>query len=173
MGNYEKFIAGARDKGVDPGSTEKLKTRILDVIISQQVESSRGMIFRFLFGWTEMPWLRSGMVITSMVVVVMIFIQQFMLVDRMGAIENRIITISTENVISFQKAMMHANSNLVTMSDEIFTEDSIKVAGKDLGSLVRSYRELQSRYEELLEIIENSDSREQVEQLLEKDKLKL
>lgn len=173
MDNYEKFIREARGMRLDTENTEDLKARILESTAPGKKGSRENLLVTFLFGWTEIPWLRNGMVIASLTVVIVIFIQQFIIVDRVDSLENRIISINTENILSYQKEMMHANANLVTMSDEIFAGDSVKVAGKDLATLIKSYRELQARYEELLEIVESSNSRKPGSQLPESNKLKL
>jgi len=173
MDNYEKFIQKARENRIDPGIAEKLKTRILDATGSNAGTDYRALIVRILFGWTEVPYLRTGMVVASVTVVVLILIQQGIIVDRIGSLESRIISTNTENILKFQKEMMHANATLVTMSDNVFSDDSIKVAGEDLLSLVRSYRELQVRYDELLEVVGEINSGDQIKKLPGRDKLKL
>jgi len=174
MEDYDKFIRRVRGQRVEEDHTEELKRRILEATTVKKKESYINLLIGYLFGWTEIPWLRTSMVVTSLAFVILIFIQQGIMVDRIGSIENRIISTNTENILRFQKEMMHANSTLVTMSsDQLIAKDSVKVAGEDLLGLLKSYRELQARYDELLEIVNQSISGDQVKKVPDREKLKL
>ncbi|MEZ4999358.1 MAG: hypothetical protein R2727_01290 [Bacteroidales bacterium] len=126
-----------------------------------------------LFGWTEVVWLRRSMVVFSLVITIMFLMQQFTVYERISSIEDRIISITTENILDFQKEAIHASNAIYKLNSEMFTDDSLMVSGKDLGALVRSYRELQSRYEELQSIIDAGETVTEIEGVPGRDKLKL
>jgi hypothetical protein len=91
------------------------------------------------------------MVIASLALVMIFVVQQFTVLNRLGSLEQRMMGVSTESIIEFQKENMHLNSVLYIENSNINPTDSVKVSNHDLVSLLRSYRELQKKLRDLEE----------------------
>lgn len=149
MDNYEKFLMESREQKADPDRVSAVKEKIL-----QATGSSKRIVFAdyihfLLYSWIEIRWLRRSLVFASAIVLVMIFVQQAVVIERIDTLEKRIISTNTTNILEFQKETMHANSMIYTITDSYYESDSVSVSTRDLVSLVKSYRELQAKYDEL------------------------
>lgn len=104
----------------------------------------------YVFGWTEIVWLRRSMALASVLIVILFGIQQVFMTKRIEKLEKRMISINTDKVLEYQREKVIANSVLFTDLERKDMNDSIKVATGDLLDLVKSYRSLQTKYEEIL-----------------------
>ncbi|MGM0463403.1 MAG: hypothetical protein ACQEQW_01970 [Bacteroidota bacterium] len=104
----------------------------------------------YVFGWTEIVWLRRSMTVASVLIVILFAVQQLFITKRIEKLEKRMISINTDKVLEYQRENVIANSVLFTGPDRKDMNDSIKVATGDLLDLVKSYRSLQAKYEEIL-----------------------
>ncbi len=105
----------------------------------------------YVFGWTEIVWLRRSMTVASVLIVILFGIQQLFMTKRIEKLENRMISNNTDKVLEYQREKVIASSVLFTDRDRKDMNDSIKVATGDLLDLVKSYRSLQAKYEEILD----------------------
>ncbi len=104
----------------------------------------------YFFAWTDIVWLRRSMALASVIIVILFGIQQVFMTKRIEKLEKRMISINTDKVLEYQREKVIANSVLFTDLDRKDMNDSIKVATGDLLDLVKSYRSLQAKYEEIL-----------------------
>lgn len=151
MENYKKTIRRIVDHKIDSDSLDRVKSSILSEIESSSEPVGTVSILDFLFGWAEIVWLRRSMVIASLALVMIFVVQQFTVLNRLGSLEQRMMGVSTESIIEFQKENMHLNSVLYIENSNINPTDSVKVSNHDLVSLLRSYRELQKKLRDLEE----------------------
>jgi len=121
--------------------------KIMDRTIS--ISRERNSIYNFIFGWSNILWLRRSLAAASIFIVSLFVFQQFVIVNRIGSLEKRMVEINTENILENQKENVIVNAAIFRITDETNLTDSIKVARKDLRSLVGSYRDLLKRYNEL------------------------
>jgi len=108
-----------------------------------------GRLLDFLFGWTDILWIRRGLVTLSVALVFVFVFQQFSIFNRIGQLENRMVESNTEQIIRQQGEQVLLNSVLMQEIRETEFSDSVMVADKDLRELINSYSELQSRYHDL------------------------
>lgn len=118
-------------------------------------ESGHGII-DIVFGWIDMLWLRRGMAILSGAIMLVFAVQQTIIIQRVGQIEERMTGATTSNILEYQKGIQAVDFEEMDMSGFEGT-DSVKVSLRDLGRLVSSYRELQSRYGRLKAVSEEGD----------------
>jgi hypothetical protein len=103
-----------------------------------------------------MLWLRRGMAILSGAIMLVFAVQQTIIIQRVGQIEERMTGATTSNILEYQKGIQAVDFEEMDMS--VFEgTDSVKVSLRDLGRLVSSYRELQSRYGRLKAVSEGGD----------------
>ena len=147
MTKYHEIIN--RLKGFAPEIRDK-EFHIQRIMDRTMINSRKGnSIYDFIFGWFNILWLRRSLAAASVFIVLFFVFQQFVIVTRIGSLEKRMIEINTENILENQKENVIVNAAMFRITDEFNFTDSIKVAQKDLKSLVGSYRDLQKRYNEL------------------------
>ena len=101
----------------------------------------------YLFGWTEIGWIRGTMAIAATVFIGFFIIQQLVITDRINTLEKQLIrTVNTINTQEpelgiIQKVLL----NMVTKDQMI--KDSITISRSDLEELLNSYLELERNYE--------------------------
>ena len=128
-----------------------------DVIIRGVMEStsesySRPLLDRIielLFGWTDSLWARRGFAAISMTAVFVFVLQQYIIVDRIGQLENRMVESNAEQIVKQQGDNVLFNSTFMSDVQEDDIRDSIMVSDKDLNALINSYTELQREYQYL------------------------
>lgn len=103
----------------------------------------------YLFGWTEIVWLRRSLAIASAVIVILFILQQIHVVSRIDQIEKRMLSFNTEKILEYQRENVIVNSVLMRSQEASFLTDSINVSTYDLLNLIREYRDLQTKYEQI------------------------
>ncbi len=111
---------------------------------------SRKRKIDYVFGWTDIIWLRKSLAFASFIIVFAFVIQQLFVVDRINKLEKRMISINTEKILEYQRENVIVNSVIMKHQDASQLTDSINVSTDDLLNLIREYRELQYRYEKML-----------------------
>lgn len=134
--------------------------RVFEPRLKDREELREGVIKRIngrrrgmdrVFEWTEIVWLRRSMTLASVLIVVLFAVQQLFMTKRIEKLEKRMISINTDKVLEYQREKVIANSVLFTEHERKNMNDSIIVATGDLLELVKSYRSLQAKYEEILD----------------------
>ena len=89
------------------------------------------------------------MLYRKMTVVFVFVLQQFIIVDRIGQLENRMVESNAEQIVKQQGDNVLFNSTFMSDVQEDDIRDSIMVSDKDLNALINSYTELQRQYQDL------------------------
>jgi len=154
--DYDKLISSLKEFSPDSRDREINISRIMEKTATGSENSEKA--YNFLFWWLDITWIRRSVIFASILIIAFFALQQFTIISRIGNLENRMIGISTENILESRKESVKINATILKASEEINLSDSIKVAREDLNSLVRSYKDLQKRYNELQEEIRNNKS---------------
>ena len=112
----------------------------------------------YLFGWTEIVWLRRSLATASVVIVIMFALQQLRVVSRIDKLEKRMLSFNTEKILEYQRENVIVNSVIMHSQETAILADSIKVSTNDLLNLIREYRDLQTKYEQIVESKTNEGS---------------
>jgi hypothetical protein len=128
--------------------------------IMQNIKSRKRKI-DYIFGWTDIIWLRKTLALASLIIVLAFIIQQLFVVDRINKLEKRMISINTEKILEYQRENVIVNSVIMEQPETSLLADSIKVSTDDLLNLLREYKELQYRYEKILGSQIKKDSNKQ------------
>jgi hypothetical protein len=105
----------------------------------------------YLFGWTNVVWIRGAMAVAATLFIGIFIIQQVVITDRINSLEKQLV--KTVNTIQNQEPdlgiMQKVFLNVVAKGQ--LTEDSITVSRSDLEELLDSYLELKKNYDEMKE----------------------
>lgn len=103
----------------------------------------------YLFGWTEIGWIRGTMAIAATVFIGFFIIQQLVITDRINTLEKQLIkTVNTINTQEPDLGIMQKVLLNIVAKDQM-AEDSITISKSDLEELLNSYLELQENYDNM------------------------
>lgn len=137
--------------------------KIEDRIIARPPEST---LFSYLFGWVYIRWIRRGLIAASFLIVAIFVYQQSVILKRINnldrqtmLIENHILTGPSDNIEG--KLLFYKFSGRKLRSGKL------QLSQKQIEQLLDSYGELNSRYRDLLKLInENPELKKYVEEKL-------
>lgn len=149
MERYKRVTGRLREYSFPDEAKQRVSSRInnhIDEVTDAITAADRGHgVINFLFGWIDMLWLRRGLAIASGGILLVFTVQQTILIKRVGLIEERMTGATTSNILEYQKGIQSVVYEEMEISG-LKETDSVKVSLRDLGELISSYRELQSRY---------------------------
>ncbi|MDT8400633.1 MAG: hypothetical protein RQ743_02970 [Bacteroidales bacterium] len=123
--------------------------KVLKEGIMQKISNTNRKV-DYLFGWTEITWLRRSLSIAAVLIAGLFVGQQLFLVNRISGIEERMVGFNTDNILEFQRENVIANQVIMQDPETSILADSIKVSTDDLLKLIREYRELQDKYQQII-----------------------
>jgi hypothetical protein len=160
MERYNLITRRLKEYSLPEEIEERVRHRInldIDIVTGNMPATDRSYgLINLLFGWIDMIWLRRVMAILSVTILLVFTVQQTMIIKRVGQIEERMTGATTTNILEYQKGIQAVQYEENDISGFEGT-DSVKVSLRDLGRLVGSYRELQSRYGRLKALSEGVD----------------
>jgi hypothetical protein len=101
--------------------------------------------------------LRRSLSAAAICIIMFFVIQQSVIINKIGLLEDRVVEVSTQNILEQHKENAHTRAVVFNEPEQLNLKDSIKVSSKDLGDLLRSYRELQDEYERIKEELRKGD----------------
>lgn len=145
MKRYKDIVDSAKGRNEKFENEPEIVNNIMRTIRSRRRMGG----FDIIFGWADIVWLRRSLTFASLLIVVIFVFQQYVIIDKISLLESRMVDISTQSLLDYQKESAIANTVKFTDEQEILLQDSIIVASKDLTGLIKSYRDLQKKYIEL------------------------
>jgi len=103
-----------------------------------------------LFGWTDIVWLRRSLAVASLFIIGVFVIQQSILINRIEELEERVTYFNTEMILEYQRKNVRANAVIMKKQGYNIFNDSINIARDDLLEMIREYRDLQAKYEDVM-----------------------
>lgn len=143
MNESDKVIKRLRMYRAEVADREELKASIM------QKTGIRTRRVDYVFGWTEIGWLRRSLSVASILIIGIFVGQQLFVIDRINNIEERMGSFNTDKILQFQRENVILNSMILSDPEAGHLEDSINVSTYDLMKLVRDYRDLQYKYEKI------------------------
>ncbi|HUX56797.1 MAG TPA: hypothetical protein VMV77_07480 [Bacteroidales bacterium] len=106
-----------------------------------------------LFGWVYIGWVRRSLIAASIVLIMVFVYQQGVLLKQMNYLSRQIIV--TEGEVSFNPAVeLEKKIMMYKFSGRRFSSQNITFSEKELKQLLESFNELQFKYEDLINMIE-------------------
>ncbi len=126
----------------------EVMTKLYDL---ENRKSPAVVIYGFLFGWTEIMWVRRSLILASFVLILMFVYQQSVIVRQLNTLSSHIVfdnlrpssAIQTERLTRLRLIKSSAGR----MDEDLLTDEQIQ-------QMIKSYDKLRTEYESLLKIIE-------------------
>jgi hypothetical protein len=146
---YEKLINKLRNNQPVMEGKDEFTDSVMDGIRQGVSGNSGRKYLDFIFGWADKVWIRRSLSTISFLLVTVFLFQQFIIIDRIGDLESQVVGGTYDEFDNSPSRNENTRSVMRVMFEMGMAGDSIIVAEKDLIELIRSYRDLQRRYEEL------------------------
>lgn len=126
----------------------EVMTKLYDL---ENRKSPAVVIYGFLFGWTEIMWVRRSLILASFVLILMFVYQQSVIVRQLNTLSSHIVFDNLRPSSSIQTERLTRlkliKSSAGRMDEDLLTDEQIQ-------QMIKSYDKLRTEYESLLKIIE-------------------
>jgi parvulin-like peptidyl-prolyl isomerase len=170
---YKKIIEILRSSRPDLAEWEKNEYEVMKRIQQENLRTSRVSSFiESLFGWVYIGWVRRSLIGAAVVLVGIFIYQQAFILKQVNNISKQVISIGNESA-SVSSSEFDKQLTLYQISSRLSPERGIKISINQLKELLDSYKTLQTKYKDLIRIIEeNPDLKQYIETKLIEEKNK-
>jgi len=135
-------------------STEDIEREVMKRIsVERQPRIVFADVIDFLFSWVYIGWVRRSLISASVLLVIIFVYQQGIILKQINFLRNQMIVSDGENnpnpLGALEKGLM-----MYKLSGRKFNSQNISISEKELKQLLESVNELQAKYKDLLNIIE-------------------
>jgi hypothetical protein len=164
---YRKVMEVLKKSEPVTGSQEEIEREVINRIISMpKVEKESFSIFNFLFGWTEIGWVRRSLVTASLFLVMIFVYQQSVIVKQLNWISTQIV-VNSEKPVRITISDFSGKLRLLRISGSRVPQNGSQVSEKQLDMIMEALDKLQTDYDNLYKIIEeNPELKEMIEKKL-------
>jgi hypothetical protein len=156
-------------------STEDIENEVIKRIVKiQQPQFILSDVIDFLFGWIYIGWVRRSLIASSVVLVLVFVFQQSVILKRINFLSRQMVIVEGETTptpaYEIERRIM-----MYRLSGRIFPSKSLTISEKQVEQMLESVNELQSKYKDLLNLIEEDpELKKYIEKkLLENDRKKI
>lgn len=166
-GKYRKVMEVLKKSEPVAGSQEEIEREVINRINYLQKEDKESFsIFSFLFGWTEIAWVRRSLVTASLFLIVIFVYQQSVIVKQLNWLSTQIV-VNSEKPVRTTISDFSGKLRFLRISGNRVPQDTSPISEKQLDMLMEALDKLQTDYDNLLKIIEeNPELKEMIEKKL-------
>jgi len=152
---YKKVLEILRNSQPVLDSTDDIENEVIKRI--SKINEPRPNLLNlidFLFGWVYIGWVRNGL-ITASVILVMFFIwQQSIILKRIDLLSRQAIIENVET-ISNPASEVERGIMMYKLSGRRLPSRNLTISEKQMNQLLDSVNELQTKYKDLIKLIED------------------
>lgn len=151
---YKKVLDLLRNSKPKLNSAEDMETEVIKRISKMgNPKFTLSDLIDFIFGWVYIGWVRRSLITISAILIIVFIWQQGIILKRIDLLSRQTIVTDRENVTTpeseIEKIMTdYKNSQLR------FSSKTIRISEKEMKELLESINELQIRYKDLENVIE-------------------
>jgi hypothetical protein len=151
---YDRILSTLRKSKPLLTDAGNLEETVMERIQKIDNKTATGQsFFDYLFGWVYIGWIRKGLIAASVIIISLFAWQQSLILKRINSLEKQTIlsesqlftgtTSGLEEKLMIYKLTGRKSSGPFTISEE------------QLNRMLKSYSELQTKYSDLLKLIED------------------
>ena len=168
---YERLINILRRSKPVLESTDDIEEKVIDRI-RRTHQNGKGLftLFDYLFGWVYIGWVRKSLIAVSVLIIVLFAWQQTVILKRISILSSQVVVTGergSERVLNDleQKLLLYK------ISGRKINSARPEITGKQIEELLESVNELQTKYKDLIKLIEDDpDLKKEIEKkLMEKN----
>ncbi|MBI5009920.1 MAG: hypothetical protein HZB98_09810 [Bacteroidia bacterium] len=174
-GKYRKVMEVLKKSEPVTGSQEEIEREVINRINHMPKRDKETFsIFSFLFGWTEIGWVRRSLVTASLFLVVIFVYQQSVIVKQLNWLSSQIV-VNSERPVRTNISDFSGKLRFLRISGSRVPRADSQVSEKQLDMIMEALNKLQSDYNNLTKIIEENPELKEIKKkkLNEKDYIKV
>lgn len=173
---YNRLLAILRKSKPALLTPERTMDAVMNRILKEQAGKKASPRFlEFIFGWVYIGWVRTSLVAASVILVLAFVYQQAVILKRINNLNRQAVFIESQIITSY--ANVPNAAVLYQIAGRKFTPGGRSITEKQIRQILRSYRDLEEKFNDLMKLIEGDPALKKYveEQLSEnsKEKLKL
>ncbi len=162
---YEKILSILKKSKPILKSTEDIEKEVIHRISgTQRTDFVLSDVIDFMFGWVYISWVRRSLIMASVVLVLIFVYQQGIILKQINFLSRQTILIDGETdsnpADEIEKKLI-----IYKLQSHRFPSNSIKISEKQMEQFLESVNELQVKYKDLLNLIEEDP---ELKKLIEK-----
>lgn len=151
---YDRVIDTLRKSVPLLAETGDIEEKVMGKIRETSGKASLSLrFFDYLFGWVYIGWIRTGLITASVVIISLFAWQQSVILKRINSLEKKAV-ISDSKLFSGTQDELEGKIMLYRLTGSKLPE-SFTISERQLNRLLRNYSELQTKYGDLLKLIED------------------
>jgi hypothetical protein len=151
---YKKMIEILRDSRPDMVRPEEIENEVINRIQQENRKTSNVSDFiDSLFGWVYIGWVRRSLIAAAAIMVSVFVYQQALILKQVNNISKQPVVISGEPVPG-SISEISKKLTLYRISNKLSPSNEINISEEQLEQILESYNALQTKYKNLLRIIE-------------------
>jgi hypothetical protein len=153
-------------------SQKDIEREVINRISSLPIQNMEtSSIFNFLFGWTEIVWIRRSLIMASFVLVLVFIYQQSVIVKQLNLLSNRIV-VNNERPVNMITSDFSGKLRFLMFSRSRVHSNNRTITDEQLEMLIESVDKLKKDYDNLNKIImENPELKDLIEKKLNEKNL--
>jgi hypothetical protein len=150
---YRNLISMLKKSSPEIGPEGEIERMVMRAIAkkSENRISFRSVI-DFFFSWVDIVWIRRSLVAASAFLILFFVWQQGVIIKEVGYLNSRIIQSDANNIITGARPESQ-KLLFMKMSGQRLVTEKDKLSAQQIEALIKSYNELESKYSDLLKII--------------------
>jgi hypothetical protein len=152
---YERVIEFLKNSKPDLGDEQAFSDKVIREIREQKSKIGLAELFyEFLFGWVYIGWVRKSMIAASLFLLIFFGYQQTVIMRRMENLSIQTFTDGKAVMTDFSKNLSDKVKLHKLFGGKI--NNNLTVTEKDIDQLIESINELQIKYKDVLNLLENN-----------------
>jgi hypothetical protein len=153
---YKKMVETLRSSRPDLLRPEEIENEVIKRIQRENRQTGRFPDFiDSLFGWVYVGWVRRSLVAAAVIMVSVFVYQQALILKQVNNISRQPVVIGSESMHS-SRTEFDKKLTLYKISNRLSPSSEIKIPEKQLEQILESYDALQSKYKDLMRVIEEN-----------------
>ena len=170
---YEQILKILRKSGPTMTDPESLTEKILDRLRREKSTLTiTDKIKEYFFGWVYICWARRALITASILIILIFAYQQTLILSRISSLERKEILTENADLTDIDNSLK-GKLFLYKITGRKIPVKNITLSEKQAEQIIDSFNELQSKYSDLVKLIEEDpELKEYIENKLAEKKVK-
>jgi hypothetical protein len=170
---YEQILKILRKSGPTLADPESLTEKILDRLRREKSTLTiTDKIKEYFFGWVYIGWARRALITASILIILIFAYQQTLILSRISSLERKEILTENADLTDIDNSLK-GKLFLYKITGRKIPVKNITLSEKQAEQIIDSFNELQSKYSDLVKLIEEDpELKEYIENKLAEKKVK-
>jgi hypothetical protein len=153
---FEKILKILRISKPSLTGLEEIEHEVINRIEKRQYRKTHeNLFFSYLFGWIYIRWIRRGLITASVCIIALFAYQQTVILKRINNLDRQTILLESQ-IFSGSSSDLEGKLLFYKFTSRKIQTRNISLSQKQIEQLIDSYGELNSKYRDLVKLIEQN-----------------